>query len=536
MGLAGITGALQGVSQGFGTEQGLQQKFAAPTAAPLTSPAGEAANASALTAAVDPAIAADTANISSGINAGIANQAAGGIPMAGGMDAGTGAQAASILQAERGGLVHPMAHHAHPIWPLLHSLAGAPHGSKPSGEESIQEADQPQGFSQGGLARSGLAMAHPPMPANFGGARPPPPMHSFEHGGSVRGAAQTPVIHGKRQALPIGPNSGIVPASTEGQMVTMDHGGPVPGYDDGGVAAGYQMMQPTSPGQSPMIGGAAGLAQGFTSGVATGHNIAEMWQQHQYRSALADQAKAQGDVIHQGLVAEGAPQNADDQHMSVTDHVHHFFSSLHDTFLGHDQDPRMAAAVAEHNARMASRTAPPQQGVPAAPAGAAPAGAAAATPEPPPLPVALLQFSLPAVRRVLFLPRLRLKPAPTLEQLREVHQRPRAPVLKLSLPPRRMQKLLPVTPMLPEPHPLLPLSQWPRLPLVLKPKPEFLKRLLPLKVVKIIRWVRRISIALRLLKLKLQWQLRVRGWTRLRSTLRSRLSRTPHSKDNTSVT
>jgi hypothetical protein len=390
---ATATGATSAGGGAIGGALGAADAAGAGTAAGIAG--ADAAGAGAGVGAADAGVAGAGAAGAGMAGADVA-AGAGGAALAGGAEAAVGSAAidaaagtvaadvlpvaAAALAAEKGGYVHPMAHPQHPMWPLLHHVAGVRQQGipvehpKPAGDDTIMEQQQPQGPDQ--YAQGGLVQTHPPQPANFGGARPPPGVHMFANGGPVRGANATPVVHQKRQAMPVGPNSGIVPASTEGQVLTMANGGPVPGYDDGGVAAGYQMMQPTSPGNTPMIGRAAGLAQGFTSGVATGHNLAEMWQQHEYRNALADQAQTQGQVMQQGLVAEGAA--APDQNMTLHDHVNHFFSALHDTFLGHDQDPEMAKAVAEHQARIAARTAPPAQGVPAPAAGGAAAGAPAA--------------------------------------------------------------------------------------------------------------------------------------------------------------
>ena len=416
-----MSGALSGFAQGFGQSggvsavgQGLNGMINGQPATTMPDPTQDPA----FQAQLNQTIGANQQQINSDTTAAMAQA---GIPVGNATPAANANQASTLGPMQAGGLVpqrkplHPIAHPGHPFWPLMHRIAGVEdtqQAPKPNGSETINEQGQePQ---QQGLATGGLVQAHPPQPANFGGARPPPGTHAFANGGPVRGGATAPVIHGKRQAMPVGPNDGIVPASTEGQALTMEQGGPVPqGYDDGGFV-GSGMMNVPGQGAPAMSGRWAGVSAGLPAGMAMGHNLRQQYEEGQARSAaesgIDSQAKADRDAYRQvhGLPTEDQQMGSTGLSATVHDWVNHALNMFHTKSLDDQgnqnsnlpgytphpavQAPVGGAAPAAIPAGAAPAAGAPPQGAVAPSQGAAPppaaAGAPAGTPPPAAAPVA----------------------------------------------------------------------------------------------------------------------------------------------------
>ena len=124
-------------------------------------------------------------------------------------------------------------------------------------------------------------------------------------------------------AIPAGPQQGIVPASTEGQMVTMDAGGVMP---DSYVGV---------PQNAPQVqGSAAGLASGLAEGQALGHNLVSAWHQHQARDAAQQEGQTASDIESQTTGVSQQPQ------LSLDDHVSNFMYHLSGGLLGTNHQPQ----------------------------------------------------------------------------------------------------------------------------------------------------------------------------------------------------
>ena len=318
---------------------------------------------------------------------------------------------------------HPMTDPEHPFWDVMQSLTGAP-GTGTIPEQGIPT--QPvQGLEDGGAVSAGSPNGRPryivsggvkeamsAVGKTVGGlvgdaardlqTRPKQvdDAAGYENGGPVPGTVirnnYSSAVHApgfetgpRTQAIPVGPNSGIIPASTEGQILTMEGGGPVPN-----AAVPDNFREASGSPQPAVSGAAAGFAAGLAPGQALGHNILDAWHAHEAREAVADAAGADTNVSDQN------PQGGLDQpKMSLLDHAkqavedvfHHIHSgNLDDNGVPNGQQtpagiPTAGAAPGTTGAAPAG--APPGSPVPTAPPGpgAVPPGAApAAAAAPPP--------------------------------------------------------------------------------------------------------------------------------------------------------
>ena len=196
-------------------------------------------------------------------------------------------------------------------------------------------------------------------------------------------------------AMPIGPNQGIVPASTEGQVLTMDAGGVVPG----GYQPGYEQTVQQAQTLTPQVSGrAAGFVSGLSSGQVIGNDMVNAWHDHQAREYQQQQAGREADLESD---VTGVPQDQpaaqtsplDAAKNSVEGFFKHLWQGVHgkDSTVANPQDvqgpPHPTAQTDPHTGVTtgADPTAP-APGVPASPGGAPAAGAAppaqAGTPAP----------------------------------------------------------------------------------------------------------------------------------------------------------
>lgn len=261
---------------------------------------------------------------------------------------------------------------SHPFWQVMQSVAGGggggaiPTQSAPSGAIPAQQPAQ-QGLQAGGVVA-------PPT-----GVQP-----EFTRG----------------PAVPVGPNSGIVPASTQGQVLTMEGGGPVPFQQASGISV-------------PMTGPAAGFAQGMAQGQTLGHNLFEAFQAHEQRKAATEGASAS---LMDPEDAQGAQTQQPSMIDKARDAVEGFFHHLHegtlnDQHTAHGEAPPIPPTGAAPGAAPQPAAAAPatgQQAIPAAsptagappPPGGVPPGAAGAAPPAAPAPPATPQQAQAATQKV----------------------------------------------------------------------------------------------------------------------------------------
>lgn len=249
----------------------------------------------------------------------------------------------------------------------------------------LQDASHPFWQVMQSVAGNGGGGAIPTQPAPTGAI---PAQQGLQAGGVV---APTTGVQPEFVRGPAMPVSGIVPASTQGQVLTMEAGGPVPFQQASGISV-------------PMTGGAAGFSQGMAQGQALGHNFYEAYQAHKQRAAATEGARG-------ALMDPEDAQDPQAQQPSMIDKardaVEGFFHHLHegtlnDQHTAHGEAPPIppagtapgaapqpaaaAPATGQQAIPAASPTAaapPAPGGVPPGPAGAAPpaAPAAPATPQ-----------------------------------------------------------------------------------------------------------------------------------------------------------
>lgn len=252
----------------------------------------------------------------------------------------------------------------HPAWGVLSNMTGLP-------QQGIPAPPMPQmPAAQMGapINTMGAPMVQPGGGATtqFENGGPV----GYQNGGVVRQNFGKPTItpeFTKGPAIPVGPNSGIVPASTEGQILTMDAGGMVP---DGFTA------------QPGVSGGGRGasLVEGFQAGQNIGHNLQQAWNEHSSR-------KATGEAAAQALTANSDggenyhPQGVlGDAKDSVEGFFHHLFGGTLDDNHKPNADQALPPGAAPPAAGDGTTPAPP----PAAGAtpGAVPPGGQPITPAP----------------------------------------------------------------------------------------------------------------------------------------------------------
>lgn len=249
---------------------------------------------------------------------------------------------------------------AHPVWGVMNNLTGNP-GNAPL---------------PGGGGPAAGAIPAPPQGAAPMGAQP---VAGMQNGGVVKLNHGSPVIQPeftRGPALPTGPNSGIVPASTQGQILTMDAGGVVP---DGYIpqASGVN---------SRMSGGGAGFVQGLMAGQTIGHNLRQAWLEHESRSSAAKYADAATGVdVNNPASGEETP-HPQGVLGKAKDAVEGFFKHMHEVSLDDNHSPNGTAAAAPVPTAGDSGAGGSTEGAIPAPATASPDGVGAAPPAVPAVP------------------------------------------------------------------------------------------------------------------------------------------------------
>ena len=286
----------------------------------------------------------------------------------------------------------------HPAWGVLSSMVGAggaPASSpiQPQQLEKGGEVDNGSGtpihpWSLGEKIAQGVKDAAGAVFGSGAGARAADASREavsgaqtqvdhMQNGGVVRLNHGTPTVRPsftRGPALPVGPNSGIVPASTEGELLTMDAGGMVP---DGYIPVGGQ-------GTPPMTGRAAGISAGLGAGMTMGRNLRQAWLDHEARATADDNASyivgignniQQDDNSQQGVIGK------------ARDAVESFFHHLHEGTLDDNHKPNGPQAIPGATPDGSNSAGGPALPVPqASPTGSPPAGppgAQGAAPAPP---------------------------------------------------------------------------------------------------------------------------------------------------------
>jgi hypothetical protein len=185
--------------------------------------------------------------------------------------------------------------------------------------------------------------------------------------------------------------SGVVPASTTGQVLTFDQGGVVPGGNSMSTSPDFQQAQTP---QVPMTGPAAGFVQGFGAGQAIGRNLLNAWNEHNARQDAAKYADA-ADAYNPGGPPTPAPSTNPSPMGQLQDHVEQFFSHLKSLTLGDNGQPNHKQGVPDPALAPVPGSGPqPAQAIPAgtpptaqaAPQGGAPPPPTPGGPPPPPPP------------------------------------------------------------------------------------------------------------------------------------------------------
>ena len=339
--------------------------------------------------------------------AGLASSTQQGLP-AGGQDlTGVSPLQSTVDQA------HVMTDPNHPFWDVMQSITGQPgaaqlqsgipaqpmQGLEDGGSVTRSDTSpngRPRFIVQGGVKEAAAAVGktmatgigmvgnaakdlktHPASDVDASDA--------YQNGGVVKlnsGSQTIRPAFTQGPAIAVGPNSGIVPASTEGQVLTMESGGPV---ENGAIPNGFQEA---GGGPQPQVSGfAAGLAGGIGRGQAIGNNLINAWHTHEARQAVADAAGKDTSFSDQnpqgGLDQATQPTLLDKAKQAVESVFHH----IHSGNLDDDGKPNGAtppAAIPAPGAAPASAspvpTAPAQPAAAGAPVPGAPPGAGAVPP------------------------------------------------------------------------------------------------------------------------------------------------------------
>ncbi len=251
----------------------------------------------------------------------------------------------------------------HPAWGVLANMTGGQGGPLPGGNGG---ASPVTGMQNGGVVRldNGKKTVRPEfekgpaLPTGPNNTVTAPPtarggMLSMENGGPVPGYEPT--------AGSTGLGQGITPARTEGEVQTFACGGMVQGFDAGGVVPTGFVQQPGISGV-PMNGRGAALVEGLQAGQNLGHNIQQAWLTHEARAGMAQGTDA-------ALSDSGAANQANEGPLGkAKDAVEGFFQHLHDMSLGESHKPNNPAG--------APNGLTPPSAIPAGAGGAAPGAAA----------------------------------------------------------------------------------------------------------------------------------------------------------------
>lgn len=174
--------------------------------------------------------------------------------------------------------------------------------------------------------------------------------------------------------------SGVVPASTDGQLLTFDQGGVVPGGNSMSTSPDFQQAQTP---QVPMTGPAAGFVQGFGSGQAIGRNLLNAWNEHNARQDAAKYADA-ADSYNPGGPSTPPPSTNPTPIGQLQDHVEQFFSHLKSLTLGDNGAPNHAQGVPNPATQPIPGSGPqPAQAIPAGTPPTAQAATQGGAPPPP---------------------------------------------------------------------------------------------------------------------------------------------------------
>lgn len=304
---------------------------------------------------------------------------------------------------------HPMSDPSHPFWNLMQSVAGAGGTSGAIPTQALEDGGPvtaPDGSvikksTTGQLLAQGVKELGEHIFGTGAAANAAKTVDAtkdralnYQAGGVVADNSGSPTVrpaftHGP--AIPVGPNSGIVPASTEGQILTMDSGGVVP---DG-------FVNPMG-GPAPAVSGAAaGLAQGLAQGQVMGRNLYQTFREHEARGKAADYASNVVGIDSDNQDQTAQPSMLDKARNTVEDFFHHLHAgTLNDNHVpnsdaggipatgaapaGAAGAPQAAGATPAPNSQAIPTSQPGPAATPApagtapAPAGAAPAAAAPA--------------------------------------------------------------------------------------------------------------------------------------------------------------
>lgn len=280
------------------------------------------------------------------------------------LDAGiTGQTPGGISAALADNTQHPMADAGHPFWNVVSNIAqgagGALSGMQNGGVVKSnygRPAIQPE-FTKGPALPTGPnATAIPSFTQSTARSQP----EGYEAGGTVNSSRQQAIQVGAGRDMQ-GIGQGVTPASTEGQVLTMAEGGPVPFQQASGISV-------------PMTGPAAGFAQGLAQGQALGHNLFEAFQAHERRKAAAAGSDA---ALMNPSDAQAPQQSPLDR---ARDAVEGFFHHLHEGTLNDQHMPNGPAPGAPGAIGQPAGTAPTGQSTPAIPPSGAPAASAGAAP------------------------------------------------------------------------------------------------------------------------------------------------------------
>jgi len=266
----------------------------------------------------------------------------------------------------------------------------------------------PPALAQAGLAAMGMEKGGvvpakrrgPVIRNNFASTTAAPDFVRGPASGVVPGAMQSPedpgtpmlarggvmpVGHAPHQrggALPAGPQQGIVPASTEGQVLTMDQGGSVPGFD----STSQPQLQQAQTLQPAVSGKLAGISSGLQSGMVMGQNLRNAWDRHEQRENAADASTGMESTVT-GIPEQQSPSVLDQAKGAVEQFFHH----LHGGLLDDNSLPNSNQGVTgPYSPTAGANPVPsgPPSPIAAAPAAGIPASAAPAQGAPPAQPAA----------------------------------------------------------------------------------------------------------------------------------------------------
>ena len=265
----------------------------------------------------------------------------------------------------------------HPVWDILNNITGQ--GTPMTDPTALAQMGKIQAINTAPMQISPSTNVSPQTNSGSAGNDGGMSAAMLAGGGIVGGNYGIPTVH---PSFVQGPMQGIMPASTRGQILTMDGGGYVP---DSFVP------QPGITGV-PMNGRGAALIQGLQAGQNLGHNWQQAWDRNRDNAAF-DQVADQMKLADQTKNPAGAASLADASQPGVLDTaknaIEGFAQHIHDFTLGNDHKPHNAAAApgaipppdANQAAPAEPAAGPAIPGAPPAPGGAP--GAAGAAPAPP---------------------------------------------------------------------------------------------------------------------------------------------------------